>query len=203
MHASADHSETFSFSRVASKIPKRERDFGDFILSVCSKNSIWLLLNECKISSRTEARALDTPVSPRSSLWKNTALTVVPLSGLRLCRFLGAALHILLASVGNLLFLDRAWRIAGLGRLLIDLNRLGAVLLMVPRLRTRSDADRCRPRCGRQDAVDRAAGLPKTSDASLPRVTLEPALDRCPPMVQAILLDVASDPSDAAAPAAG
>lgn len=50
--------------------------------------------------------------------------------------------------------------------------------------------------------MDRAAGLPQTSDAALPRVTLQPALDRRPLVVQAILLDVASDPSNAAAPAA-
>lgn len=100
--------------------------------SLCSKNSIMLLLKECQICRGTEAEVLNTPVFPPLSLSKNTATTVVPLSGLHLCRFLGAALHILLARVGNLLLLDGAWRIAGLGRLLIDLDRLGAVLLMVP-----------------------------------------------------------------------
>lgn len=112
--------------------------------SMCSKNSIWLLLNECMICRGTEAEAHDKPVSP--SYQNTSTTTVIPLSGLHLCRFLCAVLHIFLACVGNLL-LCCAGRRVGLWRFLVDLDTLNVVLLMVPWLMTCSDTDRCWPWC--------------------------------------------------------
>lgn len=112
--------------------------------SMCSKNSIWLLLNECMICWGTEAEAHDKPVSP--SYQNTSATTVIPLSDLHLCRFLCAVLHIFLAWVGNLL-LCCAGRRVGLWRFLVDLDTLNVVLLMVPWLMTCSDTDRCWPWC--------------------------------------------------------
>lgn len=81
-------------------------------------------------------------------------------------------------------------RWVALGKLLASLEVLDDVLL-VPWLIARPDINRCGSRVRNQNAVHGAVALAKSS--SVPGVTLQP--DRCSPVVETFLLDIAPIPS--------
>lgn len=112
----------------------------------------------------------------------------LPVCGFLLTGILRIALHILMAAL-RLLFPGTA-RWVALGKLLAGLEVLNDVLL-VPWLIAWPDINRRGSRVRCQNAVRGAVVL--TESSSVPGVTLQP--DRCSPMVQTFLLDVAPIPS--------